>query len=425
MQIKLQANCLLFEKKIINMKHKVLIILVLFLSRIDVVPGQTGLEKVKIDTSLSGKAEISLLTFDPGTEVYSVWGHTAIRIKDPASNIDEVYNYGTFDFDQPGFVWKFLKGKLEYFLSHDPYDRVEYAYKYYKRGIHEQVLNLSTREKGRLFWLLKDNYKPEHRFYKYDFFFDNCSTRPLAIIQKSLDGNLIFKKQKSKKTFRQLLYNQIYDYKWLDFGINLIIGNKADKYPTSFQSSFLPLILMKQMSNAKVEVKPTMKEMKSNKTVVKKMVNRERTLFEFDKVTTGIFGIFSPIWLFTFLFLLEIGIFYFSYKNGRIIYKWYDKIWFTLAFAGAIVIVFMWFFTDHQATKNNWNLLVLNPLYLFMFFDGKWRKIFAWSIAVLLFGAIIFYSIIPQQLPPAIIPIAGLLLLKVSKYGILSRYFES
>lgn len=406
------------------MNYLTKIILFVLIFQTGLLNGQTGLEIVKIDTSLSEKAQVSLLTFDPGTEVYSVWGHTAIRIKDAVKGMDEVYNYGTFDFDQPGFVWKFLKGKLDYFLSHDPYDRVEYAYKYYKRGIHEQVLNLSKREKGRLLWLLKENYKPENRFYKYDFFFDNCSTRPLDIIKKSVDGKLIFKKLKDRKTFRQLLHNQIPDHKWLDFGINLIIGNKADKYPTAEQSSFLPLVLMERLSTAKVEVKPTMREMKTNKTVIKKLVKTERTLFEFDNNSNGFLEIINPLWVFTILFLLEIIIFYLSYKNVRILYQWYDKLWFFLALVGSLLILFLWFFTDHQATKNNWNILWLNPFYIFFFIGKKWERIFAIIISILLFATILFYSIIPQQLPAATIPIAGLLLLKVSKYGFLRKYFE-
>ncbi len=372
------------------------------------------------DSILSKNAQISLLTFDPGSEIYSIWGHTAIRIKDPETGIDIVYNYGTFDFDQPGFLWKFLKGKLNYFLSYNRYDEVIYFYKYVERGMYEQILNLSYNEKNKLAHALIDNYKEENRYYKYDFFFDNCSTRPLNIIEKSLNGKLMLRKPKEKLTFRQLLDKQIPDYKWTDFGIHLIIGNPADKMPTPRQSCFLPLNLMHTLSDARIQVKPGLTSMKTNKTVIKKLVKSEKKVFDFDKKTKPTPLILSPVWIFTFLFLLEIVIFYFTYKKRRIIYKWYDYIWFALAFAGSLTIIFLWFFTDHLATKNNWNILWLNPFYLFMFFKGKIKKIFAIIIFILLFITLTGLSIIPQEMNPAIIPLTGLLLLKVAKYGFFS-----
>ncbi len=372
------------------------------------------------DSILSKNAQISLLTFDPGSEIYSIWGHTAIRIKDPEKNIDDVYNYGTFDFDQPGFLWKFLKGKLNYSLSYDPYDRVIYFYKYVKRGMYEQVLNLDYYEKIKLTKALEENYKEENRYYKYDFFFDNCSTRPLNIIEKSLNGKLMLRKPKEELTFRQLLDRQISNHKWTDFGIDLVIGNRADKIPTPRQSSFLPLNLMHTLSKAKIQAKPGMTAMRTNKTVVKKLIKSEKKVFDFEQNIKPTPLILRPIWVFTILFLLEIVVFYFTYKKGKIICKWYDNTWFALAFAGSLIIIFLWFFTDHLATKNNWNLLWLNPFYLFLFFGGKIKKIFAIIVSILLFITLAGLSFIPQEMNPAIIPLVGLLLLKVAKYGFFS-----
>ncbi len=372
------------------------------------------------DSILSENAQISLLTFDPGQEVYSIWGHTAIRVYDQVKKIDNVYNYGTFDFDQPGFLWKFLKGKLNYSLSFDPYDKVIYFYKYVKRGMYEQVLNLNYYEKINLVKALRDNYKKENRYYKYDFFFDNCSTRPLDIIEKNINGTLMLKKQKKELTFRQLLYRQISNHKWTNFGIDLIIGNKADKMPTPKQSCFLPVNLMHNISKAKVQVKPGLSSMRTNKTIVKNLVKTEKKVFDFDQNIKPTPMFLTPVWIFTVLFMFEIVLFYFTYKKGEILLKWYDNIWFAIAFAASMIIVFLWFFTDHQATKNNWNLLWLNPLYLFLFFKGKIKKIFAIIISILLFITLAGISEIPQEMNPAIIPIAGLLLLKVAKYGYFS-----
>jgi hypothetical protein len=95
---------------------------------------------------LSDKAFISLLTCGPGDELYSVFGHTAIRVNDPATGIDIVYNYGTFDFAAPNFYLKFVKGDLQYFVSVSSYRDFVYTYQYYDRDVYEQVLNLTPQQ---------------------------------------------------------------------------------------------------------------------------------------------------------------------------------------------------------------------------------------------------------------------------------------
>jgi hypothetical protein len=132
----------------------------------------------------------------------------------------------------------------------------------------------------------------------------------------------------------------------------------------------------------------------------------------------------KPIWIFTFLFLLEILIFYFSYRSGRLRYSWYDKTWFIIALAGGLIITFLWFFTDHIATKSNWNIAIFNPLYLFMIISfKKFRLWIANFLSLSLFIILVAYKFLPQELHPAIIPISGTLLLKSVKYGLLSKYF--
>ncbi len=377
------------------------------------------------DSILSDNATISVLTFGAANEPHSVWGHTAIRIKDKDQGIDEVYNYGMFDFDAPFFLIKFLRGKLDYSLAHNNYKDIYRYYKYYKRDMYEQVLNLNYNEKLRLYGLLIENYKKENRFYKYDFFFDNCSTRPLHIIEKCLEGKLIISNTKTKKTFRELLDKQIANHQWMDFGIDLIIGAKADKFPTVRQSVFLPPELMKFFSKAKISSKPSLGDMKSNKTVIKKLVKNEKIIFEFDDTGIVLPKLLYPIWIFTFFFLLEIIILVYSYKKRTIIFKWYDKLWFFIAFIGGLLVTFLWFFTDHQATKDNWNFIWINPLFVFVFFkSGKYKSILINLVSILLFTTLIGFSFFPQEMHPAIIPIIGILLLKVSKYGVLKTSFS-
>ncbi|MBK7095139.1 MAG: DUF4105 domain-containing protein [Saprospiraceae bacterium] len=375
------------------------------------------------DSILSENAEISLLTFERGNDVANIWGHSGIRVRDDLKGIDIVYNYGTYDFDAPNFLMKFLRGKLDYSLSPGSYNAVSRYYTYFKRSIFEQILNLDYDEKVKLYELLLDNYKPENRYYKYDFFFDNCSTRPLSIIEKSLNGKLLLNEENNTLTFRQLLDWQIWDKHWLNFGIDLIIGSRADRDPSPFQTSFLPLKLKEKLSSALIL--PTGDNLNSdNNPGKKKLIKSETAVTAFEVEHSMLPEFLKPIWIFTFLFLIEILIFYFSYRSGTLRYSWYDKTWFIIALTGGLIIAFLWFFTDHIATKANWNFVVLNPLYLFLLFRLKvFRFWIANIISLGLFLILVCYNFLPQELHPAIIPIAGTLLLKSAKYGLLSKYF--
>ncbi len=127
---------------------------------------------------------ISILTCSPGEELYSTFGHSAIRITDSVSHHDIVYNYGTFNFDEPGFYTKFIRGKLSFYLSTDDFESFMNEYLEEKRDITEQVLNLTCAEKYNIVMLLQANMMAANRTYKYDFTFDNCTTRLRDLIEK-------------------------------------------------------------------------------------------------------------------------------------------------------------------------------------------------------------------------------------------------
>ena len=99
--------------------------------------------EAKTYLQLSDSAEVTLITCTPGTELYSIFGHSAIRIKDPVYLLDRVYNFGTFDFNTPNFYVKFVKGRLDYMLSTSKYKYFEYSYKVENRGVVEQKLNIN------------------------------------------------------------------------------------------------------------------------------------------------------------------------------------------------------------------------------------------------------------------------------------------
>jgi hypothetical protein len=190
---------------------------------------------------LSGQSGISILTVDPGKELYSVFGHTAIRVKDEALNFDRIYNFGTFDSSSPFFYIEFLRGDLKYFLSISDYNTFFRNTVLEKRRIVEQVLDLTYPEKAQLYNVLEKQYQSEARFYRYDFFYDNCATRVRDVVFNSLPSIIKYDTaQFCCKTFRQLLKPYIARNYWIDLGINLALGMGADKMARSSDFMFLP-----------------------------------------------------------------------------------------------------------------------------------------------------------------------------------------
>ncbi len=171
---------------------------------------------------------ISLLTCSPGEELYSTFGHSAIRITDSVSHTDIVYNYGTFNFDEPGFYTKFIRGKLSFYLSTDDFNSFLYSYQQENRGVIEQVLNLTCTEKYNMLMLLQANLMGQNKFYKYDFTFDNCTTRLRDLLEKTSDSPVHFGKiLETKSSFRDLIHKYLdyNDKQWSKLGIDILLGS--------------------------------------------------------------------------------------------------------------------------------------------------------------------------------------------------------
>ena len=138
------------------------------------------------EIELTEESIVTLVTCGPGEELYEAFGHTAIRVHDSNIGLDVVYNYGTFDFDQPNFYWNFVQGRSLYMLAANRYSNFIRAYQYYNRSVREQYLNMTLPQKQALLDKLLWNAKVENRNYLYDYFFDNCSTRPRDVLNLSL-----------------------------------------------------------------------------------------------------------------------------------------------------------------------------------------------------------------------------------------------
>ena len=190
-----------------------------------------GLAKIffaQTDTSCS--LRITLLTCSPGEELYTSWGHSALRVENRSNHSDLIYNYGTFDFDDPSFYSKFIQGKLLYFVSVDSFENFVYEYRYYQRGITEQILNLSCEEKQRLSAALQENAKEENKYYQYDFLSDNCTTRLRDMVFRNLAGTITTRNilPQPNITFRKLIHQYLDSGReyWSQLGIDILLVSR-------------------------------------------------------------------------------------------------------------------------------------------------------------------------------------------------------
>ncbi|MDA3891336.1 MAG: DUF4105 domain-containing protein [Salinivirgaceae bacterium] len=355
----------------------------------------------KID-SLSEYSYISLLTCDPGDQLYSVFGHSAIGVVDPEQKLAVVFNYGTFSFKVAFFYAKFASGKLLYQLSAVPYQRFLREYKYEQRMVNEDILNLSTYQKQRLFDLLKENYKPENRKYQYDFFFDNCATRILDIFYEALDDSLqyIAANNAEIKTHRNLIDECLVDSYWSDLGIDIVLGSVIDRPTTDREKSFLPDYLSEYINNCTVEGKPFVR---TSRKLVKESATFKATPW-LVRPQLVFWVLFIMVTLLTILFRSK------PWVIG-------DRIVFGVFGILGIIVFLMMFATDHDAAAKNFNIIWAHPLYLVYawLIGSKHKKALKWaSIVILAVNILVLFgwNTIPQMYHIAFIPLIGIIILR-------------
>lgn len=355
---------------------------------------------------LSNQARISLITCAPGNEIYSAFGHSAIRVYDPLNRIDMVYGYGTFDFSDPMFLPKFIQRDLMYFLDVDQYPQFKYAYEYFQRSFDEQIFDLDSAQNQRIYDFLENNMRPENRFYLYDFFFDNCATRIRDVVYNELEGELIIpnKDEPSEFTFRNILDQYLMESPWMDFGIDLALGAVVDVKATPWEQTFHPDYLSSVIGGA---------SLKNGKALV---ANKQNLYNAPSPLTKG--NPFTAPLTLSIIALLAVG--FFSWKNRELAKQRFigDGIFFTVLGLGGLLLFFLWFGTDHIATKQNWNLLWFLPTHLvagiLLFRKNKapWLKTYfliSGGMAVLV---LLGWYVIPQAFHIAFIPLLLIIALR-------------
>ncbi len=342
----------------------------------------------------SSRLRISLLTCTPGDELYSIFGHSAIRIIDSNSVTDIVYNYGTFNFDDEGFYLKFIRGKLLYYISIERFDDFKFLYQATNRGMTEQVLNYSGPEKKNIQYALNENLKEENKYYKYDFFLDNCTTRLRDLLVMNKHPQPLLPAVMPVKTpFRKAIHIYLDKGKqsWSKLGIDILLGAPTDGIMTTAQQEFLPDNLMMSLDSCK------------NTNIVRSSEN----LYSLPDINEQN-NWFTPM----FFFLVLLGIFillgFSKNKSLQSILKGLDGLLFFLTGLLGIILVFMWTSTDHSMTKNNYNLLWAWPTHLIMSFlissNRSFVKKYFLFTAIISSVLLLVWFFLPQQMNIALIP---------------------
>ena len=346
------------------------------------------------------KVEISIITCDPGSEVYSLFGHGALRINHIESDEDIVVNWGIFEYyeDQFKFGYDFAKGRLNYYMGIQNTMNFLREYSYYNRGVREQILNLTTSEKKEIIEFVSLNNLPENRNYKYEFFYDNCSTRIRDLLSSIFRSNISWGNHPSenKFTFREIIHQNLAPQPWLMLGIDLVLGQRIDQLVNNKNLMFLPAYLEAILDSTKITTVAQSKTLISRKNVLIPSAENNRPAI----TSITIYG-----WIVLMITLLLLFL-----KNDRIFNVWSCVLLTLLSLLG-VVLYFMWFGTDHQATKNNSNILWANPSYLFLVWViifKKWNKVslvYVYLIGFCLLTTILFWFGMVQEFNPTIKPI--------------------
>lgn len=299
--------------------------------------------------SLSKATKVSVLTCGKGNELYSVFGHTALRIKDDASSLDVVYNYGMFDFRTENFYLKFIKGDLQYFVSAYAYNEFFYEYTAENRSIYEQELHLSEMQKQQLFDDLNTTLFSDKKYYTYKFIDRNCTTKVMDDINEVVGQNCVVKTTDLDKTYREILYPYVENHFYENLGINVIFGKKVDKLG---EKLFLPNELMESLKTVKLN---------------NKLLSGEPKLILKESEKQIPMSLWNNYYTFCAFFIVVV----ISRKNWA-----YLSLFAVFGLFGVFLSV-VGLFSYHQEISYNYNTLLLNPTYLLLLYF-YWKKKYKW-----------------------------------------------
>ena len=371
-------------------------------------------QTVDAQVQLHDNAKVSLLTASPWHDVvYGLCGHTAIRVQDDSVGVDAIYNYGYFDSSQPDFMYNFIRGKTDYVLGVTTFDEFMFEYGFKGQQVYEQTLNLTPHEKQQLFNALYINSLPENMRYRYNYFYDNCATRPRDMIEEYVNGTIVYQPTSKTQSFRDLLHECTVEHKWTKFGIDLMVGSPSDRVIDVREKMFIPNYLMGSFEGATMVV---------NDTLSYPLVLESEVVLELNSELNnpGEQSIFTPFVTAFALLLLSIIVSLLQMANLNKVRpaKAYDTLLFGVAGIGGLVLFTLIFFSEHPATSPNWNFAWLNIFALvaavLFWVKSATRIVYFYhfiNFAVITLFVLLWW-LIPQELPIATIPFSLSLLVR-------------
>ena len=349
--------------------------------------------------SLSEEARISVLTCGPGQPLYATFGHAAFRVNDPGQSIDEVYNFGTFNFETKNFYLKFLSGKLDYILAVDSYNNFLQNYSLENRWVYEQDLNLSHKQMQALYDTLLFTSKATNRNYRYDFFNANCATKIIdfALAEANNPAALEVLRAPANITFRDALNHYLSGREWTRIGINFLLGPYADQQITKLQSAFLPDYLLIELENSELAASP-----------VELLAGEEQVAVP-DEFSVAM----VLFWLLLIILVLEV--FWFNLEPG--ISDAIDSGLFLLSSLAGFMLLSLWIWSEHQSLHVNLNIFWANPLNMIAVLALKFKKskllrIYLGLYVLLLFFFLINWNRMPQHFPIELMPVVTILVFR-------------
>ncbi|WP_082780309.1 DUF4105 domain-containing protein [Rufibacter sp. DG15C] len=357
---------------------------------------------------LSPQAQISLITVSPGAELYSMYGHSAIRIVDPANGMDYAFNYGTFNFNTPNFYVKFVRGKLMYQLAPGYFSELKDRNIEDNRSVYEQVLNLTPAQKQRVMDFLETNYEPQNREYLYDFLKDNCATRIRDVFKKTLGDSLQYPSDipGTPSTFRRMVGIYQTPHPWVDLGVDLAMGLPSDEKTGVWEAMFLPDYLLASFAKAKLQT-PTGAVAFAG-PVIK---HYEATAVPAND------SLVTPMVVFWTLFVLVTIITFLQFRNKKA-GRGLDVVLFSLTGFFGFVVLFLWFGTDHQSFAGNLNLLWAFPVHLITGLlllqknPPSWLKPYFLVTGIVMVVLVLAWKFLPQEYHPSLLPLVLTLALR-------------
>ena len=351
--------------------------------------------------------DVYLMTCDPGTEVYAQYGHTAIRIRNVRSGEDWCFNYGTFSFRTPHFLYRFIKGETDYELGIVPYAYFKEEYEVRGSAVHHQLLNLKPDEKKKLWDLLMENYLPENRVYRYNFFYDNCTTRARDRIEEAVNGKIKYPAGVGEKTYRDIVHEFNHGYPWAQFGADLCLGAEADKPIDGRRQMFAPFYLMRAFAGAEIVNKDGHSRPMVLETVE---VPPYKTLTEAEKKEFPL----SPMACALTLLVVTLLVCWREWVVKKV-YWGFEALLFAGQGLTGCVLTFLFFFSTHPTVGSNWLILLFNPIPLLYLpleiYSNIHRRndYYHWYNITILTLFILFSWVIPQHFNLVVLPLAVVL----------------